>query len=369
MELLQEFVDEWKQHVCRVKESLIVNEKKNVKDEIKKVSKQSREADEKENVAIDDNQCEGEIDGVFDRESLDASCIPVIKSKAHNEFDKICELDTCTKKRSKAVEDQWDIENSQVRSIKETREGMSRFGYRDGIVMNKGNDRYGNSKLRKPSDCGYVAELKSLGTSCAKSNKRTIDENRSEVKHDTTKEKKVSDGGDNMKLNAALQLMKRKYMNKVNESICIPKESEFKEEQLIRDGMTMPNVMNKYDEMGSDDGKKRDIKGLNGSNLYKKVIDNQLLKSVPVKEKHGDKKSKTYIPKVGDDDAITDLNFVIPEFAKDPAINFKVKMQDHGVLERYFSNGHEIDVEVLFPHVKNVSNDSPNKWPSQRNGP
>jgi len=364
MELLQEFVDEWMQHVCRVRESLLADEKGSTKNETRNVSKLSAEEDisidEKENRA-EDSECGGEARGMFGRENLAASCIPVIKSKAHGGPD------VCGKKKRKSAEERWNIENLQARSIGED---ASRFGYNDGVEseMNKDGREYGSSKLRKPSASGYVAELKGMSANCAESNKRAAENNRGEVRHEVAKEKEVSDGGENVKLNAALQLMKKRYMNKVNESICIAKGDEFKEEQAMCAGIAVPNALSKYEVVEREDGKKRDVKGLSGSNLYKKVIDSQLLKSVPGKEKYGDRKSKTYIPKVGDDDVIADLNFVVPEFAKDPAINFKVKMQDHGVLERYFSNGHEVDIEVLFPHVKNVSNDSPNKWPSQRSG-
>lgn len=98
--------------------------------------------------------------------------------------------------------------------------------------------------------------------------------------------------------------------------------------------------------------------------LYKQAIDSQLLRT---RSRNGVPqhiyKPETKIPRVDEDSStVADSSFVVPEFAKDPEVNLKVRMQDHKVLERYFSRGYDVDVEKLFPHVKNVSNNSPNKW-------
>ena len=90
--------------------------------------------------------------------------------------------------------------------------------------------------------------------------------------------------------------------------------------------------------------------------LYKKVIDGQR-KNVSQNEY----KSSTIIPHIKSDDEDT-LLFIEPSFVKDKYLNEKVRMQDHEELEMYFNICEEFNVLDVFGDIKDVTNNSPNKW-------
>ncbi|KAK6090564.1 hypothetical protein P3W45_000287 [Vairimorpha bombi] len=92
------------------------------------------------------------------------------------------------------------------------------------------------------------------------------------------------------------------------------------------------------------------------NDLYKKVIDNQR-RGISQNEY----KSSTVIPHIKSDDEDS-LLFIEPEYCKDPNINEKVCSQNHDILEEYFNVSEDINVEEIFPSIKDISNDSPNKW-------
>lgn len=92
------------------------------------------------------------------------------------------------------------------------------------------------------------------------------------------------------------------------------------------------------------------------NDLYKKVIDSQR-KGLSQNEY----KSSTIIPHIKSDDEDS-LIFIEPLFCKDPEINEKVCKQSHKQLEEYFNLCEDINVVEIFPNIKDITNDSPNKW-------
>lgn len=183
------------------------------------------------------------------------------------------------------------------------------------------------SKLRKPSVINY-GEIPGLGT------------------EDGAKENKMPESANpNARLNAALMLLKKKCIDRANESMCGAAREEFRRPVFNTLGYQPKTRAGKPED-----------------SLYKQAIDSQLagLRGVPQHMY----RPRTRTPALDEDsDVVADPCFVAPDFAADPALNGKVQQQDHRVLEKYFSCGHDIDIERLFPHVKNVSNSSPNKWP------
>lgn len=100
-------------------------------------------------------------------------------------------------------------------------------------------------------------------------------------------------------------------------------------------------------------------------NLYKAAVMNNLRKSPFRSQKFNPNfyKSRTQIPTIDSEDEIgMDLGFSVPLWAKNPRLNERVVMQSHEELSGYFKNTEPINVHKIFPDVKNVTNDSPNKW-------
>lgn len=292
MELLGEFVEEWRLAIDRVRGRVMGK------------AAEMRRAEDKE------NEAEGEFDGdVFEQESLIAGHIPVVKSRDEAEMPKA--------KKASEIESLGTVAAKRREVVPEA---MAAETCGKGVEMSKNAD-----------------PMRGRGSSA------------------------------NSKLNMALQQLKKRYHDRVNESVCgkgagdgVMRAADRGAKQPLQEVVLDP----------PSDGKGLEgIRRPDGNRLYKQAIDHQLLRSacggrVPQHVY----KPRTKIPRVGEDDSITDAEFVVPEFAKDPEINFRVKAQDHKALERYFSRGHEIDVELLFPHVKNVSNNSPNRWPGRSGG-
>jgi hypothetical protein len=158
----------------------------------------------------------------------------------------------------------------------------------------------------------------------------------------------------NADLMSAFQLFKKRHQDRVNESMlntnsgaAAHKDCEFRKPIFNPSSMPVKSILSSQQS---------------GELLYKQSIDGQLAVAQPWPPQHL-YKPETIIPKLNEDDT-AESSHVIPDFAKDPAISFRVKGQDHDVLQKYFACGSQIDVELLFPHINNVSNDSPNKWPS-----
>lgn len=72
---------------------------------------------------------------------------------------------------------------------------------------------------------------------------------------------------------------------------------------------------------------------------------------------------KTEIPEINHGDEMSlELAFDSPLWAKNPNLIDLVYKQDHAFLESKFSNRNSVDIVSIFPKIKNLSNDSPNKW-------
>lgn len=104
--------------------------------------------------------------------------------------------------------------------------------------------------------------------------------------------------------------------------------------------------------------------------LYKAAVINNLRKS-PFRAPRFHPnlyKPQTEVPPIDSDDELSmDLGFSVPVWAKNPRLNEEVRAQSHDELSMYFKNADPINVYHIFPNVKNVTNDSPNKWePSNR---
>lgn len=101
-----------------------------------------------------------------------------------------------------------------------------------------------------------------------------------------------------------------------------------------------------------------DINKINPHSLYKKSIDIQSNPSDPKKYI-----PKTFVPFYTNEDEFEseDKKFHPALFTKDPKLNYIVKCQNHDEIRAFFGNKKDIDVEVIFSEVENVSNYSPNK--------
>lgn len=102
-------------------------------------------------------------------------------------------------------------------------------------------------------------------------------------------------------------------------------------------------------------------------NLYKAAVLNQLCKS-PFKKPHPKFNSNFYKPKIqipsidSDDELSMEFSYEAPGWAKNPRLVELITLQDHEELDDHFRNPVPINVYAMFPDVKNVTNDSPNKW-------
>lgn len=118
-------------------------------------------------------------------------------------------------------------------------------------------------------------------------------------------------------------------------------------------------VNEKNKEVKLQEKKIYDVKSsrfLKDNDLYKKVIDSQR-KGLSQNEY----KSSTIIPHIKSDEEDS-LLFIEPLYSKDPELNSKVCKQDHKELEKYFNLCEDINVTEIFPNIKDITNDSPNKW-------
>jgi hypothetical protein len=99
--------------------------------------------------------------------------------------------------------------------------------------------------------------------------------------------------------------------------------------------------------------------------LYKAAVINSLRKS-PFRAPRFHPnlyKPQTEVPPIDSDDELSmDLGFSVPLWAKNPRLNEEVRAQVHDELSLYFKNADPVNVNHMFPNVKNVTNDSPNKW-------
>lgn len=366
MELLKEFLEEWKSAIGGVKDRVIC-EQVGSRDECNTVVSEKAGTCSKEVGGEMDKEndegfpCDEDFEGsVFDHESLIPGHIPIIKSRdAGDPSIQEEKRDAMDPRPMSSCMDMSRENNSNCKELagKEETNGVALYS----------SESYKGTKLSKPSVIRDLVINPPKRRDVLEPSARDV---RSEKEERGVQAGVMGKDGKNLstnaKLNEALAQLKKRYLDRVNESVCAKAEKGMGIEE-----MNKPE-MGSLQKIGSPPfnvkGQESEVmKRFNGSNLYKQAIDHQLLKSAG-RVPQDIYKPKTKIPRVDEDDMILDSDFIVPDFAKDPAINFKVKMQDHRVLERYFSNGHEIDVERLFPHVRNVSNNSPNKWPSKSSG-
>ncbi|AFN83516.1 hypothetical protein EROM_081010 [Encephalitozoon romaleae SJ-2008] len=368
MELLKEFLEEWRSAVGRVKDRVIC-EQIGIRDECSAVVSEKAGACPKEVSGEVDKEnderfpCDGDFEGsVFDHESLIPGHIPIIKNRDEKDLS--------------MQEERRDVVGPQAMSscMDMSRENNSNCKELIAKEETNGVDLYSSEsckgvKLSKPSVIRDLAINPPKRRDVLEPSARDAKSEKEVGKVQLGVMSKDKDGKNlskNVKLNEALIQLKKRYLDRVNESVCGKAEKGMRIEEMSKPGVAGSHKVGSP-PFNANGQESEAMKRFDGSNLYKQAIDHQLLKSAG-RVPQDVYKPKTKIPRVDEDDIILDPDFIVPDFAKDPAINFKVKMQDHRALEKYFSNGHEIDVERLFPHVRNVSNNSPNKWPSKRSG-
>lgn len=89
--------------------------------------------------------------------------------------------------------------------------------------------------------------------------------------------------------------------------------------------------------------------------LYKQIIDKEIFKSRSLMNSY---KPRSTIPEISSDDE----DSYVATFANEPDIDKRIAKQNHEEIEKYFSTDLTIDIEMLFPNIKDISNNSPNKW-------
>ncbi|KAF9762111.1 hypothetical protein NGRA_2206 [Nosema granulosis] len=92
-----------------------------------------------------------------------------------------------------------------------------------------------------------------------------------------------------------------------------------------------------------------------GDGLYKQIIDKERFKSRSMMNSY---KPKTTIPEMSSDDEDSYVGSFIPEENLEELIS----KQNHEEIQKYFCSEMSIDIEMLFPNIQDVSNNSPNKW-------
>lgn len=140
-------------------------------------------------------------------------------------------------------------------------------------------------------------------------------------------------------------------------------EKNLNEIKLENRKIELPRI-NKISQVVNENNKIYDVKSSkyirdsprSKNDLYKKVIDSQR-KCISQNEY----KSSTVIPHIKSDDEDS-LLFIEPEYCKDANLTNIICKQNHEVLEEYFNLCNDINVEEIFPNIKDISNDSPNKW-------
>ncbi|KAM0681298.1 hypothetical protein GINT2_000497 [Glugoides intestinalis] len=147
------------------------------------------------------------------------------------------------------------------------------------------------------------------------------------------------------RVNELFQLVKKKYIEKINKS------------QLVS-----PQKIKEPLQVLAKVRKSLDKERINPHNLYKRSIDAQTTLLDPRK----------YIPKTSIPFYTSESEFESEEkkftpaiFTKDPKLNYIVKNQDHDEIRRFFGNKKDIDVETVFNQIENVTNYSPNKLRKQ----
>lgn len=400
MELLTELLNEWRRTMEVIKnkatEVLQCIEKNGLKETATKPKEKrvrKKNTEKKENVKkpkVESNAVGREGSGIkreepdemlFGCESLMPSPIPVVKNK------NVVVEEGLGKEGSKentypAKDEAWVIPEGTNDGDMYTDKGSNPPGYKHTASANidaktleaRPRIAYMASKLKKPSfiTCGMPDDAENVPERDNSENVRNAVQNnasKAEVKDRADTKTDLTNVAANIKLNTALMQLKKRYLEKVNESMYAGDRSVFQgvkdtPQDSKKQEFKRP-VFNVSSAHQSNRNHNTKTSGrVSDDCLYRQAIDNQLLKTTGNGKPQHIHKPKTKIPKLDEDsDTIADPSFVVPAFAKDPTINFKVKTQDHDILEKHFSSGYEIDVEKLFPHIRNVSNDSPNKWP------
>ena len=102
------------------------------------------------------------------------------------------------------------------------------------------------------------------------------------------------------------------------------------------------------------------------ADLYRTAIKNKLRNS-PFKDKTkfnaNHYKPLLRVPEIESDDELSlELSFAVPYWAKNPKLSDIVGQQNHDELSAYFKNTNNLNLTSMFPDIKNVTNDSPNRW-------
>jgi hypothetical protein len=106
------------------------------------------------------------------------------------------------------------------------------------------------------------------------------------------------------------------------------------------------------------------LKNVNLKNLCRSPLKDGLYKNIIDKER----KSKSrigmnkFIPKTPVPEINSDEEENYSGLITEKEISEKLKNQNHEEIEKYFNSELSIDIELLFPNIKEISNDSPNKW-------
>ncbi|EPR78695.1 hypothetical protein SLOPH_1759 [Spraguea lophii 42_110] len=97
--------------------------------------------------------------------------------------------------------------------------------------------------------------------------------------------------------------------------------------------------------------------------IYKKTINKQIASSFsrPSKIDYNTYTPKTKIPTIDSDDMAKMVpSFIRPQWVKETMLDDLLKKQNHEILENFYKTD-AVDITMIFPHVKDISNYSPNK--------
>jgi hypothetical protein len=307
---------------------------------------------------------------LFATESAMQSPLPIIKSKIPLASTKEIAGPSAQPGRV-AKEDDESREKALPSTIAGgAKHALQRFS-RKALVLGEPKE----SKLKKPSATAYPVRSRELFRDKTGELEPAVGENENgtenedkqgpaaEKNENVLSSKESCLASPNKKLNNAFLLFKKRYLARVDASFMansnLGQAHPFKDrrESELRRPLNPPSMQQPMKAAPSN------ARPNDGSMLYKQSIDTQLIGSRRWPALHL-YKATTVVPRLNDDDT-ADSSHVVPGFAKDPNINLRVREQNHDRLRRYFACDSQIDVELLFPHINNVSNESPNKWPSR----
>ncbi|RVD93392.1 hypothetical protein TUBRATIS_000730 [Tubulinosema ratisbonensis] len=177
-------------------------------------------------------------------------------------------------------------------------------------------------------------------------------------------------------LNQTIKVVDESEAQPVSVEILNKKESTFTGtgiNDILQESENKTNLIKKEENKILTDEKINKEKKIEKTNFIKKVVErgrNNLKQSFltnkfkKISEYDSNKYiPKTIIPEISHNDSMSlELGFDSPLWAKKPNLADLVNKQDHDFLEGMFKNPNPVDIVTMLPGIKDLSNDSPNKW-------